>query len=138
MFQEKFVWRRKSLLGGSEVFRHQEDPWLMYFGIKTKSINRNKFDEQQPCSHCLNLSNVFVFYDELRRTRRDVLEQIVEEELREDETPAKLNMPDMDFPGSDDDDAAKGTFTAIRLETTTFLFVKVDPTPHYSILWPFS
>ena len=49
MFQEKFVWRRKSLLGGSEVFRHQEDPWLIYFGIRTKSINRNKFDEQQPC-----------------------------------------------------------------------------------------
>ena len=92
-----------------------------------------------PVSHCLNLSDVFVFYAELRRTRRDVLEQIVEEELREDETVPKLNMPDLDFPGSDDD-AVGGTLTAIILETTTFLFLKVDPdpTPHYSILWPFS
>ena len=78
-----------------------------------------------------------IFFPELRRTRRDVLEQIVEEELGENQEVPKLKMPN-DFPDSDDDHAG-GTLTAILLETTNFSFLKVhpNPTPHCSILWPF-
>ena len=109
-FCSSWICTRKSLYGEGNLY------WVAvkYTGTRKPLGSLSLEWAQHPWKHSSLVPKPFYFfwpcscyYCKLRRTRRDVLEQMVEEELGEDDELPKIDVKGLDFP----DDVAESPST---------------------------